>query len=559
MQSKPTVEHILENQNRGGAKMKRISYILSITVLFIGLVLAVSPAQSADQTGKWGIGLHGLLYKLGLTDHSDIWTVGKGLNLSLKYGLNRKFSIGLEGQIMQTYLADLSGAANPGDGAGLTFKKVADGPRQRAYVVGAVVEYHFSPEKKLSPYIFGGPGIYIWRWTDKNWKTLISADPSLIGTNVPPLDNDSNCYYLRDQELYVMAGLGLEFFPSQSLSFELGAKFRYLTHLFTNFKDSRDIVGTEPGQLDLPKSITEVYAGLTLYFGGKKECPPLSCQASGNPMSGNPSLAAQFNGSADGGCPPYTYNWDFGDNGISSEPSPRHTYQAAGNYSARLTVTDSKGNSCQENVSSIKVGCPPLTSTISANPANGTAPLTVEFNATVGGGCPPYTYNWNIAGDSSSEQNPSHRIELAGNYTAKVTVTDSEGNRRQDSISYTALSEFVPTPENPIVLRNVKFEFDKYRLTVKADSLLDLVAASLKTLPDVKVEVAGHCDWIGSEAYNQKLSIQRAEAVRDYLIKNGVKAESLTFIGYGETKPLADNKTDEGRALNRRVELRRIK
>jgi OOP family OmpA-OmpF porin len=85
------------------------------------------------------------------------------------------------------------------------------------------------------------------------------------------------------------------------------------------------------------------------------------------------------------------------------------------------------------------------------------------------------------------------------------------------------------------------------------------VAASLKTLPDVKVEVAGHCDWIGSEAYNQKLSIQRAEAVRDYLIKNGVKAESLTFIGYGETKPLADNKTDEGRALNRRVELRRIK
>jgi len=103
----------------------------------------------------------------------------------------------------------------------------------------------------------------------------------------------------------------------------------------------------------------------------------------------------------------------------------------------------------------------------------------------------------------------------------------------------------------------VKFEFDKSRLTVRADSLLDLVAASLKKNPDVKVEVVGHCDWVGSEAYNQELSIRRAEAVRDYLISKGVKAENLTFKGYGETKPMADNKTAEGRALNRRVELER--
>ncbi len=558
MQSKTTVECILENQGQGGAKMKRMSILLSIMVLSIWSVLGVGPAQGMDQTGKWGIGLHGVFYKLGLTDHSDIWTVGKGVNLNLKYGLTRKFAIGLEGQIMQTYLADLSGNSNPKDGAGITFDKVADGPRQRAFIIGAVAEYHFAPEKKLSPYIFGGPGIYIWRWADKDWKTLISADPSLIGTGVPPLDNDSNCYYLRDQELYVMAGAGMEFFPAKWLSLELGAKFRYLTHLLTNFREGRDIVGTGINQLDLPKSITEVYGGLTFYFGGKKECPPLSCQASGSPMSGDPSLTVQFNGSVSGGCPPHTYSWDFGDGGSGTDLSPQHIYAVAGNYTARLTVTDSKKNSCQENVSFIKVGCPPLTSTVSVNPAHGTAPLTVQFNSTVSGGCPPYTYNWNIWGDSSSEQNPSHRIEQAGNYTAMLTVTDSEGNRRQDSISYSAFSEYVPTPERPIVLHNVKFEFDKSRLTVRADSLLDLVAASLKMWPDVKVEIAGHCDWIGSEAYNQNLSIQRAEAVRDYLISKGVKAENLTFTGYGETKPMADNKTAEGRALNRRVELMRI-
>ncbi|MDP2960715.1 MAG: OmpA family protein [candidate division Zixibacteria bacterium] len=63
---------------------------------------------------------------------------------------------------------------------------------------------------------------------------------------------------------------------------------------------------------------------------------------------------------------------------------------------------------------------------------------------------------------------------------------------------------------------------------------------------------------MGSEAYNQKLSIRRAEVVRDYLISRDVKAENLTFKGYGETKPMATNETAEGRALNRRVELHRI-
>jgi len=535
--------------------MKKFSYLLSATMFSVMLILLVNPLQGEDMTGKWGVGLHGGVYKLGLTDHSDIWTLGWLANADLKYGLSRRVAIGVEGNWMQTYLANRDGSEN----AGITFDNVENGPRQRAFIVGLLAEYHFTPEKNWSPFVSAGSGMYIWRWADRNWKTLVSADPALVGTGVPPLDNDSNCYYLSDQELYAMAGLGLEFFPSQSLSFEVGAKFRYLTHLFTNFREDRDIVGTKPGQLDLPKAITEVYAGLTFYFGGKKECPPLSCQVSGNPMSGSPPLTVQFNGSVSGGCPTHTYNWDFGDGSSSSDPSPKHTYQTVGNYTTGLTVTDSKGNRCQENVSSIMVGCPPLTCTVSANPASGAIPLTVQFNATVSGGCPPYTYNWDLGeGRSSSEQNPTHRIEQAGNYTAKLTVTDSEGNRRQESVSYETFAEVLPTPEKPIVLHDVKFEFDKFRLTVKADSLLDLVAASLKRRPDVKVEIAGHCDWIGSEAYNQKLSVQRAEAVRDYLIANGVKAENLTFTGYGETKPMADNRTDAGRALNRRVELKRI-
>jgi OOP family OmpA-OmpF porin len=69
------------------------------------------------------------------------------------------------------------------------------------------------------------------------------------------------------------------------------------------------------------------------------------------------------------------------------------------------------------------------------------------------------------------------------------------------------------------------------------------------------VEVAGHTDSVGSDAYNQKLSEGRAKAVVDYFVSQGVPADRLKAVGYGKTKPVASNKTEEGRAQNRRVEL----
>jgi OOP family OmpA-OmpF porin len=87
---------------------------------------------------------------------------------------------------------------------------------------------------------------------------------------------------------------------------------------------------------------------------------------------------------------------------------------------------------------------------------------------------------------------------------------------------------------------------------------LDQVATSLIERPDVKVEIGGHTDSQGSEAYNLKLSNARADAVMQYLISKGVKADNLTAKGYGETMPIADNATDEGRTKNRRVELKRV-
>lgn len=106
-----------------------------------------------------------------------------------------------------------------------------------------------------------------------------------------------------------------------------------------------------------------------------------------------------------------------------------------------------------------------------------------------------------------------------------------------------------------IVLRGVNFEFDQAVLTVNARVILDEVAGALARRPDIKVEIGGHTDAKGSVAYNKKLSDRRAAAVRAYLAGKGVAAERMTSTGYGKIVAIASNDTDEGRALNRRVEL----
>ncbi|MDH7516123.1 MAG: OmpA family protein [Bacteroidota bacterium] len=102
----------------------------------------------------------------------------------------------------------------------------------------------------------------------------------------------------------------------------------------------------------------------------------------------------------------------------------------------------------------------------------------------------------------------------------------------------------------------VFFDFDK--ATLQPESYVDLERAVswLKTHPDVRVEVAGHTDNVGSREYNKHLSSERARTVMDYLISKGVAPSRLTANGYGPDQPIATNDTEEGRAMNRRVEFR---
>jgi len=537
--------------------MKKFSCLLGLTVASLLLTSTASQSPAADMAGKWALSVHGGAYKLSLADHSDIWTVGWLGNTELKYGLSSKWMIGAEGSFMQTYLADLTDEERE-DGAGITTEGVKDGPRQRDYVAGLLAQYHFMPDASWSPFLSFGTGMYWWNWTDKDMNNLVSQDPALHATGIPPDDKVGNYYHLKDQELYGMVGLGFECFPKDVVCLELGGKFRYLSHVFTSFTDDKDIVGTGENELDLPRAVVEVYAGLTFLFGGAAPIP-FDCTVSAVPKTGPAPVTTQFEGTATGGRLPYEYSWDFGDGSTGTEQNPYHTYNDPGAYVARLKVTDSKGRVSQERIARITVGCPPLTCTASVEPASGMAPYEAGFGASVTGGCPPYSYSWDFGkGAFSSDQNPSYHVEEEGDFTARLTVTDSKGNTCSKSVAYAAAAEFIPTAEKPLILRGVNFATAKAVLLDDSRLILDRVAASLTAHPDVRIEVAGHTDSQGTDAYNLKLSEQRANAVRNYLIEMGVDADRLVARGYGETRPIADNNTPEGRAENRRVELTRI-
>jgi outer membrane protein OmpA-like peptidoglycan-associated protein len=113
-----------------------------------------------------------------------------------------------------------------------------------------------------------------------------------------------------------------------------------------------------------------------------------------------------------------------------------------------------------------------------------------------------------------------------------------------------------PKVERTIILDDVLFDFDRSNVKPEAAKILDRLVAFMQENKNSKVTLSGHTDNVGSDAYNQKLSERRVTAVREYVVKKGVDAGRISGQGFGESKPIADNKTREGRSKNRRVEIK---
>ncbi len=130
-----------------------------------------------------------------------------------------------------------------------------------------------------------------------------------------------------------------------------------------------------------------------------------------------------------------------------------------------------------------------------------------------------------------------------------------------DFISDTASSvekEFLLKPlekGKSIVLNNIFFDFNSSELKVSSQVELKRLYLLLRDNPSLKIRISGHTDNIGTDAYNQKLSLERALALRDYLLERAIDSERIEVLGHGSEKPLNTNDTEGGRAVNRRIEI----
>jgi OOP family OmpA-OmpF porin len=117
-----------------------------------------------------------------------------------------------------------------------------------------------------------------------------------------------------------------------------------------------------------------------------------------------------------------------------------------------------------------------------------------------------------------------------------------------------------PAPAPPKVIDKmtlrVNFDFNKYNIRKADEAEMNKAVEFVKKYPNSKVKIEGHTDSIGTDQYNQKLSVERADAVKNYIISKGAsKKADISTVGYGESKPIAENKTAKGRAENRRSEI----
>ena len=162
--------------------------------------------------------------------------------------------------------------------------------------------------------------------------------------------------------------------------------------------------------------------------------------------------------------------------------------------------------------------------------------------------------NFFVAADGKTAFLSSQREGGIGGYDIYTFELPEE--IRSDSADYLATVDVVElAPGDAVVLQNIQFEFNSSALTADSESGIQILVAFLKRNPELKVELAGHTDNVGNENYNQKLSADRAEAVRKALIANGIDETRLTAKGYGASKPLIPNDTEEHRAVNRRTEM----
>jgi len=135
-------------------------------------------------------------------------------------------------------------------------------------------------------------------------------------------------------------------------------------------------------------------------------------------------------------------------------------------------------------------------------------------------------------------------------YKTNPLIKDSDkilNNKKEQELEFNS--------ETPLILKGITFETNEAKILPESEEILNKTYLSLLKDPTLRIEIRGHTDNVGNADYNIKLSLERAEAVRIWLVKKGIDALRIKAIGFGESNPISDNSTPEGRNNNRRIEI----
>jgi len=138
---------------------------------------------------------------------------------------------------------------------------------------------------------------------------------------------------------------------------------------------------------------------------------------------------------------------------------------------------------------------------------------------------------------------------------AENPVYSKDVDPKKEEVKWVRNTVTAKSVNSSIILKNIYFDYNKATLLDESNNSLNELLEQMNAQPKLKIKIKGHTSTEGDAAYNLKLSQNRAKAVRDYLVKNGVKTERVQYQGYGETVPIGSNDTEEDRARNRRVEF----